>query len=64
MLEFVLVLMIVGGGGSSPRPAVSIESINFKSQESCEMALHKAKNTRLPSVGPNFKLTGFCTQNI
>lgn len=61
-MNWILILFIVGGGGSGPRPAASIESVVFSSESACNTALEKSTSIKIPSVGPHFKVVGFCTK--
>jgi len=62
-MQYILILIMVGGGGSSPRPAVALESVHFNTRNACEVALSRLKKTPIPSVGssgPRFGIAGIC----
>ena len=59
-MNYILILILLGGGGSGPRPSSSIESVNFTTMKACNVALQAVIREKLPDVGPRFAITGLC----
>ena len=65
MLNYVLIIILLGAGGSSPRPATAIEAVNFTSKTACEAAATQLMNKELPKLtryGPDFKIIATCVK--
>lgn len=60
-MKYILILIIIGGGGSGPRPAASIDHVEFNDLESCKLALKVMESTPVEyHGGPTFRLKGRC----
>lgn len=59
-MKAILIIFLIGGGGSGPRPAATIESIEFNTMRACKEALLEVRKHGLGSVGPRFSKTATC----